>query len=122
VFLVTELPKEDERLLEVLNCYPDAAGMEESESEVVERERLGAPVTELTEDRKRDTMLLGRLFAIALTSKLRPERIEPKRFAVQVDYGWFLLANLQRGPDLMRSDVCEALEVVLKAELVEPRP
>lgn len=44
VFLVAELPKDDERPLEVLNGYRDAAGMNESESEVVERQPFGTPV------------------------------------------------------------------------------
>jgi hypothetical protein len=85
VFLVAELSKDDERLLELLNRYGDAAGMYEGESEVVERQRLGLPVTELTHDRERGTMLPGCLFVLAFTSKLRPELIEPKRFTVPVD-------------------------------------
>jgi hypothetical protein len=121
VFLVPELPKEDKRLLEVLNCCSDATGMNESETEVVERQRLGAPVTELTHDRKCATMVLGRRSAIAFTSKLRSERIESKRFAVPVDCGWFRLTNLQGCTDLMRSDICEAVQVLLKAEVIEPR-
>ncbi len=44
MLVVAELPKEDKRLLEVLNRDRDAAGMNERESEVVERQRLGMPV------------------------------------------------------------------------------
>ena len=44
VLVVAELPEEDERLLEVLNRDRDAAGMNECESEVVQRQRLGIPV------------------------------------------------------------------------------
>ena len=44
VLVVAELAEEDERLLEVLNRDRDAAGMNERESEVVERQRLGTPV------------------------------------------------------------------------------
>ena len=89
MFLVAELSKDVERLLEVLNRYGDAAAMYESESEVVERQRLGLPVTELTHDRERGTMLLGCLFVLALTSKLRPELIELKRLTLPVDCDWF---------------------------------
>ena len=89
MFLVAELPQKDERLLELLDCQSDAAGMNESKSQVVARQRLGPPVTELTDDLERGQMLLGRLFAIAFPSKLRPERLQPTRFAVQVGAGWF---------------------------------
>ena len=85
VFLVAELSKGDERLVEVLNRYGDAAAMHESESEVVERQRLGLPVTELTHDRERGTMLLGCLFVLAFTSKLRSVLIESKRLTLAVD-------------------------------------
>jgi hypothetical protein len=140
VFLVPELPKDDERLLEVLNGDRDAAGMNESESEVVERQPLGTPVTELTHDCERGPMLLGRLFVIAFAPKLRPELIESKRLALQACCGWFPLTKLRRarphvadscriaptapsqervGP--IRGDGCEALQVLLRAELVEPR-
>jgi hypothetical protein len=57
--------------------------MNESESEVVERQPLGTPVTELTHDCERGPMLLGRLFVIAFAPKLRPELIESKRLALQ---------------------------------------
>jgi hypothetical protein len=89
VFFVAELSKDVERLLEVLNRYGDAAAMYESESEVVERQCLGLPVTELTHDRERGTMLLGCLFVLALTSKLRPELVELKRLTLPVDCDWF---------------------------------
>jgi hypothetical protein len=89
VLLVAELSKDVECLLEVLNRYDDPAGMYESESEVVERQRLGLPVTELTQDRERRTMLLGCLFELAFTSKLRPELIESKRLTLAVDRDWF---------------------------------
>ena len=85
VFLVAELSKGDERLVEVLNRYGDAAAMHESEGEVVERQRLGLPVTELTHDRQRRTMLLGCLFVFAFTSKLRSVLIESKCLTLAVD-------------------------------------
>jgi hypothetical protein len=58
VLLVPEFPKDDERLFEVLKRRRDA-GMSQSESEVVECQCLGAPVTEVTHDRERGTMLFG---------------------------------------------------------------
>jgi hypothetical protein len=89
VLLVAELTEDDERLLEVLNRYCDAAAMYESESEVVECQRLGLPVTELTHDREGGTMLLGCPFVVAFASKLRPELIESKRLTLPVDGDWF---------------------------------
>ncbi len=62
--------------------------MYESESEIVERQRLGLPVTERTHDRERGTMLLGRRFVLAFTSKLRPELVESKRLTLWVDRDW----------------------------------
>ena len=59
--------------------------MYESESEIVERQRLGLPVTECTHDRERGTMLLGCRFVLAFTSKLRPELIQSKRLLLRVD-------------------------------------
>ena len=58
VLLVSELSQDDERLLEVLKRRRDA-GMGESESEVVECQCLGLPVTEVTHDGERGTMLFG---------------------------------------------------------------
>jgi hypothetical protein len=73
VLLVPELAKDDERLLEKLNGYRDAAGgVNQSEGEVVERQRLGVPVTQVAQDRERGPMLCGGLFVIALAPKLRP--------------------------------------------------
>ncbi len=85
VFLVAELSKGDERLVEMLNRYSDATAMHQSEGEVVERQRLGLPVTELTDDRECRTMLLGCLFVLAFTSKLRSVLIESKRLTLAVD-------------------------------------
>jgi hypothetical protein len=122
VFLVAELPKEDERLLEVLNrCHDAALGVNESESEVVQRQRLGVPVAEITHDCKRRSMLLGCLLAIAFTPKLHPERIESKRLAVRIDSGSLLLTNLHEGTGSVRSDVCAALQSLLKTLLVNSR-
>jgi hypothetical protein len=47
------------------------------------------PITELTRDRERGTMMLGCPFVIAFTSKLRPELIDSKRLAPPVDCDWF---------------------------------
>jgi hypothetical protein len=97
VLLVAELAEDDGRLLEVLNRLRDAAGgVDESEGKVVQRQRLRAPVTELTQDPERGPMLLGRLFVIAFAPELRPELIESKRSAVQACCGWFSLTKLRR--------------------------
>ena len=85
---VAQLPKEDERLLEVLNCdRRRRRRCSESEREVVERQRLGAPVTQLTDDRKRGAMLLDSPFVLAFTPKLRTELVESMRLAAAVDLG-----------------------------------
>jgi hypothetical protein len=126
VFLVAEPSKDDERLLEVLHRYGDAAAMYESESEVVERQRLGLPVTELTHDRERGTMLLGCFFVAAFTSKLRPELIESKRLTLPVDCDWFRPKSL-RGARSQLADHRgvsgrEAPQSLPEPELAEPRP
>jgi hypothetical protein len=75
-------------LLEVLKgCR--GAGVSECESEVVERQCLGAPVTEVTDDGERGTMLFGRQFVFAAASKLHSELVEPERLVLPVDCDWF---------------------------------
>jgi hypothetical protein len=74
-------------LLEVLKgCR--GAGVSECESEVVERQCLGAPVTEVTDDGERGTMLFGRQFVFAAASKLHSELIEPDRLVLPVYCDW----------------------------------
>jgi hypothetical protein len=125
VFLVTKLPKDDERILEVADGDGDAIGVDESESEVVQREGLCAPVTELTHDSQRGPMLLGRPCVIAFAPKLRPELIESKRTALQACWGGCPPTNLRRArpqaTSPVRRDGCEALHALLNAELVAPR-
>jgi hypothetical protein len=121
VFLVAELLKKHERLLEVLNRDRDAAVMNERESEVVQRQRFGPPVTDLTRDRKRGTMLLGCLFVIALTSELRSDLVEPTRSTVPIGSGWFAVANLQERTGPAGSGARGALDVLLKLEVAELR-
>ena len=109
----------------MLNRYGDAAAMHESESEIVERQRLGLPVTELTHDRERGTMLLGCLFVLAFTSKLRAELIESKRLTLPVDCDWFPPKGL-RGTRSQRADHRgesgrEVPQSLPKPELAEPR-
>ena len=77
VFLVAELAKEDESLLESLDRQGHAAGMNESECEVVERQRLGMPVTELANDRQRGKVLLGCPFVVPFPTQLRSKLVEP---------------------------------------------
>jgi hypothetical protein len=82
VLLVAELAEDGGRLFEVLNGHRDAARVNKSESEVVERQCLGTPVTDLTRDRERGLMLLGRLFVVAFAPELRPELVESMRLAL----------------------------------------
>jgi hypothetical protein len=96
--VVSQLPKEEERLLEVLHCHRDAsAGMNEREGEVVERQRLGAPVAQLAHDRKGGAVLLYGLFVIALPSKLRAELVESMRAGAAVVCGRLSPMILQEG-------------------------
>ena len=117
VLLVAQLPKEGERLFELLNGQRDAAGMDESQSKVVERQSLGVTVTELTHDRQRETMLLGSLLVIAFASQLCPELVESTR---AVGRGRFVLANLEEGAGTTRRAADGAPEVLLKAERSQP--
>jgi hypothetical protein len=87
VLLVTDLAKDGECPLEVRNRDRNAADVNESESEVVERECLCAPVTEIAHDRQRGEMLLRSLLVIALTSKLRSELVESERLAPRIGVG-----------------------------------
>jgi hypothetical protein len=125
--LVAQLPQEDERLLEVLHCHRDAAGgVNQSESEVVERQRLGATVTHLTHDRKRGAMLLDRSFVLAFAPKLGTELVESMRLAAAVDLGlsslgWSPLVSLQEAMGPPRNAVRVALQVLPRGELVEAR-
>jgi hypothetical protein len=141
VLVVPELLKDGERLVEKLNGYRNAAGgMNESEGEVVERQRLGPPVTELAQDCERGPMLCGGLFVLALAPKLRPALIESKRVAVQAGRGCLSLTSFRRARahaanscgiapvgagnerlGRIRSHMSEALQALLGAELVEPR-
>lgn len=125
-FLVSELPQEDERLLEVLNRDRDAAGgVHESESEVVERQRLGAPVAQVTHHHQRGPVLLDGAFVIAVTPKLRAELVEAMRFAAAVDFGRLglriLLVRLHEVMGPPGSAVRVALQVLPRGELVQAR-
>ena len=104
--LVSQLPKEIERLLEVLNRHRDAAArMNESEGEVVERQCLGAPVAQVTHDRKRGAVLHDSPLVIPVTSKLRAELVESMRPAAAVVYRrlWLPLVILQEAMGPPRS-------------------
>jgi hypothetical protein len=87
VLLVSELSKNDQRLLEVLKRRRDDAGVSEGEGEVVESQRLGVPVTDVAHDRERRTMLFGSQLVISSTSKPRSKLIEPARLLLAVDRG-----------------------------------
>jgi hypothetical protein len=119
--LVSQLPKEEERLLEVLDGHGDApAGVNEREGEVVERQRLGAPVAQLAHDLERGAVLLDGLFVIALTSKLRAELVESMRSATAVVCGRLLSMILEEGVCPPRNAVRGAVETSPQSELVEP--
>jgi hypothetical protein len=119
---VSQRSKEDERLLEVLNRERDAAGgMNERESEVVERQRLGAPVAQLTHDRKRGAVLLDSPFVLAFAPKLRTELVESMRLGAPVDLGRSPLMDLHEAMGSPRNAVRVALQVLSGGELVEAR-
>jgi hypothetical protein len=98
--------------------------MNESEGEVIERQRLGAPVAQVAHDRERGAVLNDRPFVIALTSKVRAELVESMRSSASVVCGWlrlrFRLVILQEGMGSPRNAVRGALETSAQAELVEP--
>lgn len=124
VLLVTQLPKQVERLLEVLNGHGDpAVGVNESKSQVVERQRLGAPVPDATHDRERRAMLLDGSFVSAFPPKLRAELVESVRLAAAVDFGRrrFPVVILHEGMGAPRSAVCVPLQVFPRGELVQAR-
>jgi hypothetical protein len=119
--LVSQLPKEIERLLEVLNCNGDAAArVNEREGEVVQRQRLGAPVTLVAHDRERGAVLDDRPFVISLTSKLRAELVETMRSAAAIVCDRFPLLTVQEVMGPPRNPVRGIVKALTEAELVEP--
>jgi hypothetical protein len=121
--LVSQLPEEIERLLEVLNRHWDAAvGMNEREGEVVERQRLGAPVAQVAHDRKRGAMLHDSSFVIPVTPKLRAELVESMRPAAAVVYSRLRLPlmTFQEAPGPPRSAARVPRDTSPQAELAEP--
>ena len=64
VLVVSELPEDDERLLEVLNRCVDPVGVGDRECEVVQRQSLGALVAEVANDRERGAVLRGRTLVL----------------------------------------------------------
>jgi hypothetical protein len=121
--LVSQLPEEIERLLEVLNRHWDAAvGMNEREGEVVERQCLGAPVAQVAHYRKRGAMLHDSSFVIAITAKLRAELVESMRPAAAVVYGrlWLPLVIFQEAMGPPRCTARVAPKTSPQAQLVEP--
>ena len=86
VLFVAELSKDGERLLEVLNCCYVSPFLSESEREVVERQRLGVLIAEVTDDCQRDSVLFGSLMRVASTSELRSALVEPERVAAPAQH------------------------------------
>ena len=120
--LVAELPKEGERLLEMLDRHRHGASVNESKREIVEGERLCARVVEVTHDRQRGEMLLGGPFVLPVASQLCPELVESTRLVLRVGSGRFLRTNLEGVPGLMSCAVREAPQALPGLELVERRP
>ena len=122
VFFVPELPEDDERLLEVLDRHGDAAGVNEREGEIVERESFCSSVTQIAHDRQREAMLLSRLLVLPVTSKLRPELVESLRLAVRVRCGRLPRTRLQGATSLVSDAGSETAQALPGVELVERRP
>ncbi len=68
VLLVAKCAQDDEGVLELLDGGILGSGPSEREPEVVARERLTPPVTQVFHDRERGAMLFGRLGGVALLS------------------------------------------------------
>jgi hypothetical protein len=85
VFLVAELSKKSECLLEVLHRGLFGTPLGESQGEIVQRHGLPLMVPEVTKDGERHTMLRSCLFVVAATSKLRATLVEAERTAPPPD-------------------------------------
>ena len=98
-----------------------AARMDESECEIVQRERFCAPVTEVAHDRQRGAVLLGSLFVLAVTPKLGSELVESPRSRARVDCGRLLLlrTQLEGVPGLLRGVRRQAPKALPGVELIE---
>ena len=108
----------------MLDGHRDAAvGVNESKSEVVERQRLGSPVTEVTHDRQGGAMLLDRAVVSAFAPKLCAELVESVRLAAAVDFsgGGVPLMSLHEGLGPLGRAVRVALQVFSRGELVHAR-
>ena len=81
VLFVAELSKDGECLFEVLNGCSVSPVLSKREREVVERQRLGVLVAEVTDDGQRDPVLFGGLMRVASASQLRSALVEPERVA-----------------------------------------
>ncbi len=117
--LVAEFPQEDERLLEVLDGDRDGAGVDESEREIVERQRFCARVVQFMHDRQRCAMSLGGPLVLAFTSKLRPELVELTRLATRVGWSRLPRTDFEDVPGLMRSPARKALQALAGVEVVD---
>jgi hypothetical protein len=84
VLFVSELSKDGDGLLEMLDSVGFGAALSEGESEVVERQRLRSLVAEIANDREGEAMLLGRLLGLAAASKLCSLLVEPQRLTASV--------------------------------------
>jgi hypothetical protein len=79
VLLVAELPKNDARLFQVLDRFGLGTALGERKGEAVERQRFRLVVAEIARDLEGDSMLFGRFFGCASTSKLSSELVQLER-------------------------------------------
>jgi hypothetical protein len=84
VLVVAECAQDVERVLELLDGGIPGSATSEGETEVVARERLTAPVTQVCHDRERSAMLCGRLGGVALSSQPTSALVEPRGPATRV--------------------------------------
>ena len=87
VLLVAECAQDEERVLELLDGGIPGSATSEGESEVVARERLTSPVTEIFHNCERSAMLCGCLGGVALSSQPTSALVEPRGAALRVVTG-----------------------------------
>ena len=107
VLLVAECAQADERVLELLDGGVPGSATSERETELVARERLTPPVTQLLHDRERSAMLCGRLGGVALSSQPTSALVEPRGSATRVVTGDSGDESTDSKPTCARLDLVE---------------
>ena len=87
VLLVAECVQDEARVRELLDGDILGSATSEREAELVARERLTPPVTQVFHDRERGAMLFGCLGGVALSSQPASALVEPRRPATRVVTG-----------------------------------